>query len=308
MVGNVVSKADAADMADVADATDAGNQADQAELAEYRQLKASGRIHLTDYPMALKARDFRALGVAARFEAIFDRGAPETLDVVNVMREHVERFGAISFEQGDDPRAPHWSNGYVPPMDGLSLYAMVARHRPRIYMEVGSGNSTKFVRRAIEDLGLETRIVSIDPYPRAEIDDLCDEVIRQPVEMVDPAIFSRLGPDDLLFIDNSHAAFSGSDVTVFFMETLPSLVPGVIYGVHDIILPIDYGSVMAARGYNEQYLMGAYLLGGADGDQVVFPASHVAFQPNLCAQIPFPDHPGMQTEGTHGGALWMRKG
>jgi hypothetical protein len=49
---------------------------------------------------------------------------------------------------------------------------MIASKRPKQYFEIGSGNSTKFARQAIRDHGA-TRIVSIDPSPRAEIDAIC---------------------------------------------------------------------------------------------------------------------------------------
>ena len=54
------------------------------------------------------------------------------------------------------------------------------RHAKRL-VEVGSGYSTKFARRAIDDHSLRSRITSIDPAPRAEIDGLCDSVIRGPL-------------------------------------------------------------------------------------------------------------------------------
>jgi len=59
-------------------------------------------------------------------------------------------------------------------------------------MEIGSGNSTKFVARAKRDGALSARIVSIDPQPRAEVDRLCDEVIRAPLETVVIAPFNQL--------------------------------------------------------------------------------------------------------------------
>src|SRR4051812_27659536 len=43
---------------------------------------------------------------------------------------------------------PHWVNDWIPAFDGLSLYAYVASRNPALYLEIGSGTSTKFVRRA----------------------------------------------------------------------------------------------------------------------------------------------------------------
>ena len=40
-------------------------------------------------------------------------------------------------------------------------------------MQIGSGNSTKIARKAINDQKLKTKITSIDPHPRIEIDLIC---------------------------------------------------------------------------------------------------------------------------------------
>jgi len=41
---------------------------------------------------------------------------------------------------------------------------------PRVYFEIGLGHSIKFARHAIKLGGLQTKVISIDPDPRAEID------------------------------------------------------------------------------------------------------------------------------------------
>lgn len=159
-----------------------------------------------------------------------------------------------------DLSAIDWHNHMIPVVDALSL--MRAATRAKTYMEVGSGNSTLFVRAALRQTGKDVRIVSIDPAPRAEVDAICDEVIRQPVETVDLSIFDRLEPGDVLFIDNSHRSFMNSDVTVSMTEVIPRLKPGVLVGIHDIFLPYDYPATWSQRGYNEQYLLACMLLAG----------------------------------------------
>ena len=79
-------------------------------------------------------------------------------------------------------------------MDAVALYGMSSEFRPQRFVEVGSGYSTKFARRAIHDHSLRTRITSIDPAPRAEIDKLCDCVIRRPLEELDLSVFDELEP------------------------------------------------------------------------------------------------------------------
>jgi hypothetical protein len=176
----------------------------------------------------------------------------------------------------DDEREPRWINGYLPGLDTAALYSFVADRNPAMYLEVGSGNSTRVVRRAITDRALRTRIVSIDPEPRAVCDELCDEVIRQPLEDIDLAVFDRLGANDVCFIDNSHCAYQNSDVTVSFLEVVPRLAAGVLFGVHDIFLPDDYPPDWLDRWYNEQYLLAAFMLGGGGRTSVEFPAWSVA--------------------------------
>ena len=89
------------------------------------------------------------------------------------------------------------------------------------------------------------------------------------------SVFANRRAGDLVFIDSSHRSFQGSDATVFFTEILPTLAPGIIYGVHDIFLPYDYPNDWTARYYNEQYMLMTYLLGGADKDEIVFPTQYV---------------------------------
>lgn len=141
-------------------------------------------------------------------------------------------------------------------MDSVAIYGFISENKPVRYYEIGSGNSTKFAKQAIKDYKLQTRILSIDPNPRAEIDSICDQVVRKPLEEVNLNIFEDLEAGDVLFIDNSHRSFMNSDVTVVFLEILPRLKPGVFVEFHDIYLPFDYPQEWDTRYYNEQYLLG----------------------------------------------------
>lgn len=176
---------------------------------------------------------------------------------------------------------PHWHNTYFSALDAIALYGLLGVLRPERYFEVGSGNSTKFARRAIRDLSLHTTVTSIDPTPRAEIDALCDDVIRCPLEQVEPSVFSDLGAGDILFIDSSHRVFTNSDVTVFFLEVLPRLNPGVTLHIHDVFLPFDYPSSWSTRHYSEQYLLAAYLLAGYPRLEVLLPLAYIDRHPQL---------------------------
>ncbi len=225
--------------------------------------------------------------------------------VLGSIAAHGESLRRIPVHSSDD-REPRWINGWLPGLDTAALYAFVRDRNPALYVEVGSGNSTRVVRRAVEDGGHKTRIVSIDPEPRAICDTLCDEVIRQPLEDIDLDLFATLGPGDICFIDNSHCAYQNSDVTVSFIDVLPRLRAGVLVGFHDIYLPDDYPLVWADRWYNEQYLLAAFLLGGGGRTSVEFPSWFVAHQPSHQNTL------GKIWSGTeiadverHGNAFWL---
>ena len=229
-------------------------------------------------------------------------------EVVKAMAGYKEQFQKISFEPENTVK-PYWNQNWFPSFDGISLYSFLAMNNPESYVEIGSGNSTRFARQAITDHGLRTRIVSIDPSPRAEIDDICDEIIRQKIEDVDFNIFqSKVKSGDVLFIDNSHRSFQGSDVTIAFTEIVPSLPSGVIYGFHDIFLPFDYPSWFTEHFYNEQYLLFCYLLGGAGGDEILFPTWYISNMRHLCQPLySIFEGTDLDIVSKGGSSFWLKK-
>lgn len=191
------------------------------------------------------------------------------------------RFRAINLHEPDNKSNPFWINGWFSSLDAIALYGFICMYKPTTYLEIGSGTSTKFARRAISDSGLETRLISIDPYPRAEVDALCDKVIRQPLENTDISRYADLKADDIIFLDGSHRCFTNSDATVFFLEIMPMLKPGVLCHLHDIFLPLDYPPEWNARYYSEQYLLAACLLADTEKFDIMLPNSFISQDPQL---------------------------
>lgn len=147
------------------------------------------------------------------------------------------RFLKILALPGATETEPSWINPYFPALDAMALYAFLALRNPKRYFEIGSRNSTKMARRAIRDNGLRTMLASFDPQPREEINHICDQIIRQPLEDIDLGLFDQLEERDIIFMDGSHRVFMNSDAAVFFLEVLPMLKPGVLIHLHDIFLP-----------------------------------------------------------------------
>lgn len=262
-----------------------------------------------DYGYLPRERDWsRSPGVLA-----LTRKAHESADDYKALLAHFASlrpwFEKIPTRAAADDRTPRWINGSFPGLDAVSLYGLLARHDPSIYVEIGSGHSTRFARRAIEDHGLRTRIVSVDPQPRRDVDAICDEVIRRPCEDVDTRFFADLPGDALLFVDNSHRSFQNSDVTVFFMEILPVLAPGIIWGLHDIFIPDDYPDAWRGRFFNEQYLLMSYLMGGGGTDEILLPNNLVFGAPALRTSVTA-IFEGRHFEGVeqHGCCFWLRRG
>jgi predicted O-methyltransferase YrrM len=152
------------------------------------------------------------------------------------------------------------------PVDAEVLYALVRSRAPRIVLEVGSGFSTQVTRAALDRNkaeGRSGRLVSIEPSPGPALRrGRPDQLIQAPVQSVALERFAALGDDDILFIDSSHVAKAGSDVTYELLEIIPRLRPGVLVHFHDIFLPREYPRswiVDELRFYNEQYLLQAFL-------------------------------------------------
>lgn len=202
---------------------------------------------------------------------------------------------------------PTWNNGFLPGLDIIAIYAMLAKYNPKKYIEVGSGNSTKVAFKAKKERNLNTEIISIDPMPRAEIDHLADTVIRKPFENVDLELVYQLEENDILFIDNSHRILPNSDAMVFFMEILPRLKKGVIVHIHDIYLPYDYPQFMCDRFYSEQYGLAAFLLANPEKFNTIFPNYFVSEDAELANRLaPIFDHPNLKTVERHGGSFWLQ--
>jgi len=261
----------------------------------------------------LPSRDFRprwgySRPAHAGLLALFERHRADYRTALDGLRELAPFFAAIdaTFTLDMAPE-PGWVGGAITALDLAVLYYFVCRSRPATYLEIGSGLTTCFARRAISDHKLATRVVSIDPEPRASIDAICDEVVRAGMETVDPEIFARLQPGDIVFMDGSHRSFMNSDVTVFMLDVLPLLKPGVIVHFHDIALPNDYPEFFQNWYWNEQYLLAVYLLAAQDRVRILLPVNFVTIDAQLrTALVPPLVDLGKQSEGfLLGGSLWF---
>ena len=223
-----------------------------------------------EYPLPLRSRWGWSAPVLAPLARVLEAGSAHYEQLVADTCELLDWAREIP-RTATGPGEPAWENDFWGGLDALVQCAALKRRNPAVYLEIGAGSSTRFARRAITDFGLRTRIVSVDPDPREDVEALCDELIRRRLDEVDVALFDRLAPGDVILLDGSHVALMNCDATIFFLEILPRLPAGVLIGVDDIFLPWDYPPTWTERLYGEQYLLAAHLLGGGSGVRVRFP-------------------------------------
>lgn len=231
------------------------------------------------------------------------RGKYEKL--LNTFLEYSNDYSTISIEEDINiPTDPFLKTPWLPGLDSLTLYCLLPMYKPSRYIEIGSGSSTKFARRSILNYHLNTELTSIDPEPRAEINAICDTIVRKPIELVDLSLFDRLEANDIVFIDNSHRCFMNSDVTVTFLDIIPRLKSGVLVEIHDIFLPYDYPPHWAERYYSEQYLLAAYLLAKGQLFDILLPNAFISRDFSL-KQIIDPIFSNLKGVRTGGGSFWL---
>jgi hypothetical protein len=161
----------------------------------------------------------------------------------------------------------HFKNGGYGSGDAEYWYNIIRLKKPTKIIEIGSGNSTKMARLAIQanqraDANYHCRHICIEPYEMPWLEKIGVEVLRKKVEDVGVDFFRQLEANDILFIDSSHVIRPQGDVLFEYLELLPTLNRGVIVHIHDIFSPRDYPAcwvVSDVRLWNEQYLLEAFL-------------------------------------------------
>lgn len=231
----------------------------------------------------------------SKYEEILTKISIYTTDIQSITKQKTED-------------AIYWNNDFLPGLDIIMLYVMLAERQPRHYFEVGSGFSTILAHHVKQKHSPHTIIHSIDPNPRTFIDKCADELIRKPFESLDLSSLD-IQSGDILFIDNSHRILPNSDAMVFFMELLPFLPTGVIVHLHDIYLPYDYPQFMCDRFYNEQYGLAAFLLANPDRYKTIMPNYYISQDTELSSiYSSIWKHENLSGVERHGGSYWIEIG
>lgn len=269
----------------------------------------SDRHLLVEYPVRRAPRYGYGKPPHPQILAILDRTRGQFEKVLRGIADMKPLLDSIPLNVGDDSLRPYWNSGWFGPRDAAALMYFLLENKPARFVEIGSGMSTKFARAAISHGALPTKITSIDPEPRKEINEICDTVVRGVLQDVDLRIFDQLRAGDVLSFDGSHILFMDSDVSVFFLDVLPRLKPGVLVHVHDIFWPVDYPPSWGTRFYAEQYMLGELILAAEAKIDIKLANAFIDFDSSLRAASRgiLPEDPALLPElsaGIQGPGMW----
>jgi predicted O-methyltransferase YrrM len=278
----------------------------EAELAEYRRGWPPGHFY-SPIPALdeVKRREQELFGPSPAQLPGIDLGVDAQLELLAAV-------GELTAGQpwSDEPSAGvryHFDNPNFRHGEALALLGLLRRSRPARILEVGSGYSSAAILDVADRFLQGPACTFVEPYPellrsllRPE-DDV--EVLARPVEAVPLERFERLADGDVLFIDSTHVAKTGSDVNHLVHEVLPRLAPGVVVHFHDIHHPFEYPRewVLEGRAWNEAYVVRAFLEFNAAFEVLLFPSYLAQHHPReLRAAMPL-------TARGPGSSLWLRR-
>lgn len=194
--------------------------------------------------------------------------------------------------------------------DALTLYSMLRTKKPKRVVEVGSGYSSALMLDVNNQFFYnKIDLTFIEPFPtrlrsllRPE-DKKAATIIVKPVQDVSLTEFEELEAGDILFIDSSHVAKTGSDVNWLYFEILPILKPGVIVHVHDIPYPFEYFDnwIKQGRSWNEAYILRALLIENPKFE-IIFWGDylHKFCGKDMKSAMPL-------SSKNHGGSIWIER-
>jgi predicted O-methyltransferase YrrM len=184
----------------------------------------------------------------------------------------LQLFASIGADLVSVPRDGRYTDGPQNRMyqlaDAAVYSALIRKTKPAHIVEVGSGYSSAVALDTADRWHLSTRFTFIEPYPERLLGLLSDadrqrvELRREVVQDSPVELFANLMAGDIVFIDSSHVAKAGSDVTWLLTRVLPTLRAGVLVHIHDIFWPFEYPRewLDERRGWNENYFVHAFLV------------------------------------------------
>lgn len=229
---------------------------------------------------------------------------------LNLLEELAVFYNEIPFTAAKQPETRYFfENDFYSYTDGIILYSMMRKFMPKRIIEIGSGFSSALMLDTNE-LFFDNKINFLFIEPNAErlqsllkpSDILNTQIIRTDVQNISINKFKELEANDILFVDSSHVAKTGSDVNHILFNILPQLQQGVLVHFHDIFYPFEYVKEWIFKGisWNESYFIRAFLMYNDQFKIKLF--SHYL---HLLYKNNFKNMPLCYKN--HGGNLWTQK-
>ncbi len=199
-----------------------------------------------------------------------------------------------------------------------STHCILRAFKPRRVVEIGSGNSSLIISRALlmnakNKVDKDPEYTVIDPYPGSIIKKNLlglTRLIKKRVELLDVNFFEQLDDNDVLFIDSGHTVRIGGDVNFLILDILPRLAQGVIVHFHDIGLPYEYPKVYATNPsfrvfWTEAYLLQAFLSYNSQYE-IMLAMSYLMLEQQETFRMAFPFYDQKRHVSTSG-SFWIRR-
>jgi len=238
-----------------------------------------------------------------------------TIDLAQ-MENTLRRFAIHNRLWPFPPRKSHgyryyYENPFFACHDASIYFCALLEYRPRRVIEVGAGFSSCLLldtREKFAGGGIDVTLID----PSLDRLEALTEASQSPdtrllecrLQDIPMHVFERLDTRDILFIDSSHVAKTGSDVNHYLFEIFPRLAPGVIIHVHDILYPFEYPEswvVDEKRSWNEAYILRAFLQYN-HGFEILYWNNFVFHRSRELLQSLMP-----LCQENEGGSLWLRK-
>jgi hypothetical protein len=219
----------------------------------------------------------------------------------------IDRFPALPFPSQKTEGYRYFAdNEFFNFSDAFTLSGIIRKEKPRRIVEIGSGFSSAVMLDTLSQTGETAALTFIEPFPHRldsvllPNDRASSAILARPVQEVLLSVFDELDAHDILFIDSSHVAKIGSDVTIILLRILPRLKPGVVIHFHDIFYPASYpiSWIREGRAWNESIFLRAFLVQNRDYKIIAF---------NAFAAYSFPELFRDRIPNFGGGSIWLRK-
>ena len=181
-----------------------------------------------------------------------------------------EQGAQFPFPAEPNPKWRYYTgNGQMSHADAEIFFAMMLEYKPARFVEIGCGHSSLLAMDTNDHfLGGAADMTFFDPRPDVILSLLGpNDAYRERVHArrshdVPEKVFEGLKRGDMLALNTSHVAKTGSDVCDVLFRVLPLLSPGVLVYIHEIFYPFEYPEswvVGENRSWNETYLLRAFL-------------------------------------------------